>query len=167
MQDLIVMNIKEASFKDVNLNNKFDPNVEHKHLFEFRNCNVTNPYGSGEGKLSVCFYVLEPGKENYPYHYHSSIEEVFYIISGKGTLKTIKGDIEIKEGDVIVMPPNENGAHKITNTSDSNLVYLDIDTVNSPEVVFYPELEKILVMAKKGFFKTYKINSEINYLEGE
>jgi len=167
MQDLIIMNVKEVSFKDSNLNKYFDPNVEHKHFFEFKKCDVTNPNSSGEGRLSVCFYILEPGKENYPYHYHSSIEEVFYIISGKGTLKTIKGEIEIKEGDVIIMPPNENGAHKIINTSENKLVYLDIDTVSSPEVVFYPELEKILVKAKNGFFKTYKINSDINYLEGE
>ena len=167
MRDLIVMNVKEASFKDNNLNKYFDPNVEHKHLFEFKNCKVTNPDGNGEEKLSVSFYILEPGKENYPYHYHSSIEEVFYIISGKGTLKTIKGEIEIKEGDIIVMPPNENGAHKIINTSKNQLVYLDIDTENSSDVVFYPELEKILVKAKNGFFKTYKINSDINYLEGE
>jgi len=45
MHDLIVMNVKEASFKDNNLNKYFDPNVEHKHLFEFKNCKVTNPNG--------------------------------------------------------------------------------------------------------------------------
>ena len=167
MQDILIVNVKDASYKDLNLNKIIDPNVEHKHSFEFKNCYVTNPYSSGEGKLSVCFYILEPGKENYPYHYHSSSEEVFYIISGNGTLKTPKGDINIKEGDVIVFPPNENGAHKIINTSDKQLIYLDVDTVSTSEVVFYPEQEKILVMTNKGFRKSYKIKSEINYLEGE
>jgi len=166
MQDLVIVNVKEASYKNLNLNKIFDPNVEHKHSYEFKNCFVANPTVPEEGKLSVCFYVLEPGKENYPYHYHSSNEEVFYIISGKGTLKTFKGDVEIKEGDVIIFPPNENGAHKIINTSESQLVYLDIDTVSSAELIFYPENEKIMAMAK-GFRKSYKIKSEINYLEGE
>ena len=167
MQDLLILNIKDASFKDMNLNKIFDPNVKHKHSFEFKTCDITNPHISGEGKLWVSFYVLEPGKVNYPYHYHSAQEEVFYIISGNGTLKTSKGEKEIKEGDVIIMPPNENGAHQIKNTSEKPLVYLDIDAINSPEVIFYPELEKIMVMAKNGFRKTYKINSNVNYLEGE
>ena len=166
MQDIVIVNVKEALYKNFNLNKIFDPNVEHNHSYEFKNSFVANPAVPEEGKLSVCFYVLEPGKENYPYHYHSSNEEVFYIISGKGTLKTHKGDIEIKEGDVIIFPPNERGAHKIINTSESQLVYLDIDTVSSAELIFYPENEKIMAMAK-GFRKSYNIKSEINYLEGE
>ena len=30
----------------------------------------------------VAFYTLPPGKSNYPFHYHTTNEEVFYIISG-------------------------------------------------------------------------------------
>jgi uncharacterized cupin superfamily protein len=42
-----------------------------------------------EGNQTVAaFYTLPPGKSNYPFHYHTANEEVFYIISGTGVLKT-------------------------------------------------------------------------------
>jgi uncharacterized cupin superfamily protein len=97
----------------------------------------------------------------------NEIEEVFYIISGNGTLETPKGKMDVKEGDVIVMPPNENGAHKLINTSKNQLLYLDIDSVNSPDVAFYPENEKIRVLINYEFQKSFRLNTEINYLEGE
>ncbi|MCL2397077.1 MAG: cupin domain-containing protein [Defluviitaleaceae bacterium] len=166
MQELIIKNAKTAQYRDVDLNTIFDPESKREQSFAFQIGDVVSPYSSGVGKLAVSFYTLMPGKSNYPYHQHTGIEEVFYIISGAGTLKTPKGDIIVSEGDVIVMPPNENGAHKLTNHSDKPLVYLDIDTVDTHEVVLYPDANKIRVMAGK-LHKSFKIESEVNYLEGE
>ena len=116
--------------------------------------------------MSIAFYILQPGKANYPYHYHKGNEEVFYIINGQGTLKTNEGDKTVSEGDIIIMPTNENGAHMLINTSDAPLVYIDIHTVSQPEVVVYPETNKIMVVA--GDIKgSFKLDSEVNYLEGE
>ena len=167
MQKITVSNLKTAEFRDVNLNKMFDPDGKHKQSYEYKSCSVCNPLSGGEGKLTVSFYSLEPGKANYPYHYHTGNEEVFYIISGKGTLKTPEGDKYVSEGDVIVMPANENGAHMLVNTSDAPLIYIDIDTVSSPEVVVYPESEKIMVMARNIKMKSFKIENAVNYLAGE
>lgn len=105
-------------------------------------------------------------KSNYPYHQHTGNEEVFYIISGTATLKTPKGDIEVSEGDVIVMPANENGAHMLTNNSNETLFYLDVHTVGSPEVVIYPNTGKVRILSG-DIQKSFKLESEVNYLEGE
>jgi len=168
MQKTVISNVKNAEYKDVNLNKIYEPDKQHKHSFEFQNSAVSNPFVAGEGKLSVYFYTLQPGKANYPYHHHTGSEELFYIISGQGTLKTPEGERAVFEGDVIVMPANENGSHMLINTSNIPLVYLDVDTVdlNAPEVVIYPETGKMLVMADK-IMKTYKINNNVNYLDGE
>ena len=48
-------------------------------------------------KCSANFVEVEPGKHAYGYHYHEENEEVFYIISGKATLKR-------KRGIFILMP---------------------------------------------------------------
>ena len=167
MQKIIITNVKNAEFKDVNLNRIFDPDGKHKQSYEHKNSSVCNPLSEGEGKLTVCFYTLQPGKANYPYHYHTGNEEVFYIISGQGTLKTLEGDKPVSEGDVIAMPANENGAHMLINTSNSPLVYIDIDTASSPEVVVYPESEKIMIMAGKINMKSFKIENSVNYLTDE
>ena len=166
MQDLIIKNVKTAQYRNRNLNEIFDPEGNHRQSFDFQVSHIASPNVSGEGKLAVKFYTLLPGKSNYPYHYHTGIEEVFYIISGTGTLKTPKGDIIVSEGDVIVMPPNENGAHKLTNHSDAPLVYLDIDTVATHEIAFYPDTNKVRVMAGK-VQKSFQMESEVNYLAGE
>ncbi|HBC93268.1 MAG TPA: cupin, partial [Pelotomaculum sp.] len=43
---------------------------------------------------------------------------------------------------------------------------LDVDTVASPEVVFYPHSGKIRVMSGK-YQKNFKDDTEVNYLYGE
>lgn len=166
MQGLIIRNVNTSEYESVNLNQYYDPNGEHERAFEFQKSNVVSPYKSGEGKLTINFYTLQPGKSNYPYHQHFGREEVFYIITGNATLKTPKGDIDVTEGDVIVIPPNENGAHMLTNTSNAPVSYLDIDTQASPDVILYPDSGNIRIMAG-GMQKSFKLDSEVNYLDGE
>lgn len=166
MRELEIKNVKTAQYQDFNLNQIYNYNDEKGEVFGFQKSESVSPYRSGEGKLSVNFYSLQPGKSNYPYHQHTGNEEVFYIISGTATLKTPKGDIEVSEGDVIVMPPNENGAHMLSNHSNEPLFYLDVHTVSSPEVVIYPNTGKVRIMAG-DMQKSFKIESEVNYLEGE
>ena len=123
---------------------------------------------SSENRCCVSIYEIPPEKAAYPYHYHTANEEVFYILSGEGLLITPDGNRALKPGDVVVCPPNEKGAHKIRNTSKThNLVYLDVDTFNLPDVVYYPDSDKVGIISggqPEGFFKT---NSAVDYYEGE
>ena len=50
----------------------------------------------------VNFVEVEPGSFAYGYHYHETDEEVFYIISGTGIVRTINGDVTVKAGDAIL-----------------------------------------------------------------
>ena len=139
MRDLIIKNVNDSGYEEKNLNQIYDPAGRHKVEFGFLKNEVFSPYRSGEGGLCVNFYTLMPGKSNYPYHQHFGKEEVFYIISGSATLKTSKGDVEVKEGDVIMMPPNENGGHMLTNNSTEPVCYLDVDTNPASDVIVYPD----------------------------
>ncbi|MBR7020991.1 MAG: cupin domain-containing protein [Lachnospiraceae bacterium] len=166
MQDLVIKNVKTAEYKEVDLNKHYDPEGEHLRRFGFLKSTVVSPYKDGEGNLSVAFYTLLPGQSNYPYHQHLGREEMFYIISGKATLKTPQGDREVAEGDVVFFPPNENGAHMLTNTSDEPVSYLDIDTYTPSDVVLYPDSGNVRVLAP-SMQKSFKLDSEVNYLDGE
>ena len=165
MQEIIIKNVKTAEYKDVSLNKIFEPETEHKKSLEFKNSTVSAPHTTN-GKLYVTFYTLMPGKTNYPYHYHSGMEEVFYIISGTGTLKTPDGEKTVTEGDVIVCPANATGAHQLTNTSDNVLVYLDVDTASSPEVVFYPDKGDFRILTSTTH-KNFSLDTEVNFLRNE
>jgi uncharacterized cupin superfamily protein len=168
MGKIIISNINDAEWNwNANLNKQFDPEGRHKHSFEFKRSDISN-FSQG-GKQEVFFYTLPPGKANFPYHYHAASDEVYYIISGEGTLKTPEGEKIVSEGDAIIMPANENGAHMLMNTSDIPLVYINVKTVNSPDIVVFPETEKFAVFSgvKKLFLKWFKMDSDVNYLSGE
>jgi Uncharacterized conserved protein, contains double-stranded beta-helix domain len=147
--------------------NAIEPKHKCEHEpYEYNKYEVTKH--SKESQCYVAIFEIPPQKANYPYHYHSKNEEVFYIISGNGVLETPDGNKTISAGDIIVCPPCENGAHRIINTSETEkLVYLDCDTVNSPEVVFYPNSDKVGVIVQGESSTFYKANTKVDYYEGE
>jgi uncharacterized cupin superfamily protein len=170
MEKIIISNINDTERTwDSNLDWKpFQTDDGRKHSFELQRSTISTPH-STKGKLEVYFYTIPPGKANYPYHYHTANEEVFYIMSGQGTLRTPEGEKIVSEGDTIVMPANENGAHQLMNTSDSPLVYLEVKTATVPEICIQPDSEKVVLISPPKFFgKAYKIDSDTTlYLDGE
>lgn len=116
----------------------------------------------------VAIYEIPPMKANYPYHYHMANTEAFYIISGYGVLETIDGNIEIKEGDIIICPPTENGAHRIMNTSENEILkYIDFDTTNSPDIVHYPHTNKTGIIVHNQSSRFFQDSSHVDYYDGE
>lgn len=116
----------------------------------------------------VAVYEIPPKKANYPLHYHTANTEVFYIIKGKGILITVDGEKEIKQGDFIVCPPAEKSAHKIINTSESEILkYIDFDTTNSPDIIHYPDSGKVGIVIHNKSSDFFRIKEKIDYYDGE
>lgn len=98
-------------------------------------------------KCSANFVEIAPGNYAYGYHYHEMNEEVFYIISGTGIIRTPKGEINVEAGDAITFPTGPEGAHVIRNASETEkLVYIDFDTHNAAEIVHLPDFNKVMVI---------------------
>lgn len=98
-------------------------------------------------KCQANFIEVEPGNQAFSYHYHEMTEEIFYIISGTGIVRTVSGDITVKAGDAITFPTGEEGAHVIRNGSDTEkLIYLDFGAINIPDIVHLPDAKKIMVI---------------------
>src|SRR3954463_6405607 len=61
---------------------------------------------------------LQPGGATTP-HYHPQCEEIYYILTGEGTMR-IDGDTkEVGPGDAIAIPPGQ--IHQIRNTCSVEL----------------------------------------------
>ena len=122
----------------------------------------------GEAKnTQVSVYELLPGMSAYPYHYHLENEECFYIISGEGILKTPDGEKKVTAGDLLFFPSGKNGAHKLTNSSESeSLVYIDFDVIYNVNVAVYPDSEKVGIWSN-DVTKILPLNSNLNYFDGE
>ena len=133
--------------------------------YEFHRRNLL-PFGTAS-QCAVYMYEIPPGKSAFPYHYHVKNEESFYILKGQGILKTPAGEKPVTEGDYIFFPANENGAHKLTNSSNTeNLVYLDFDTINDLDISLYPDSGKIGIWGK-NINKLYNAADNIDYYDGE
>jgi len=146
---------------------KITPKHTGKHApYEYVKYEITER--NRDNQCYVCLYEIPPGKAGYPYHYHTANTEVFYIISGTGVVETPDGTKDIAAGNVIVCPPNAKGAHKIINTSDTQvLTYLDCDTANSPDVVFYPTSGKIGALVSDEGNMFFEESSKVDYYKGE
>lgn len=91
--------------KVVNIN---EIGAKHKNEvtnYEYYKKNVVKKDEANQCVVSV--YEIPPLKSGYPYHYHLMNEEVFYIISGNGLLKTSEGEREVKSGDFLFFPACE------------------------------------------------------------
>jgi mannose-6-phosphate isomerase-like protein (cupin superfamily) len=59
---------------------------------------------------------------SYEPHSHVDHEEIYYIISGKGSIKIGKEVVKFRDGDVIYIP--EKITHSITNDGDEMVEFL-------------------------------------------
>ncbi len=120
-----------------------------------------------EAQSLVRIYELPPGKSAYPYHYHLKNEETFFILRGEGLLRTSEGERNVKAGDLLFFPAGETGAHKLTNTSDTEmLVYIDFDIVHDLDVTVYPDSGKLGIWGKDTN-RIYRMDDDVDYYEGE
>lgn len=122
---------------------------------------------SETGSTLVTVYEIPPMKSAYPYHYHLRDEETFYIISGTGVLKTPDGERPVSAGDLLFFPAGSEGAHKLTNASETEkLVYIDFDVIHDLDVAVYPDSGKIGVWGK-NVNRVYRMDENTDYYDGE
>ncbi|SFF80053.1 Cupin domain-containing protein [Halopelagius inordinatus] len=98
-------------------------------------------------RLGASLYELPPGASSWPYHYHTGNEEVVYVVSGTGVLRTPAGESSVEPGDFAVFHADESGAHRLRNDGDEPLRYLAVSTMRDPDVTVYPDSEKVGVFA--------------------
>lgn len=151
--------IKHAKIQDLPTSHK----QEHGDYEYFRRKFI--PFGASKNTL-VSVYEIPPGKSAYPYHYHHKNEETFYIISGQGTLRTPEGVKTVTAGDLLFFPTGPEGAHKLTNTGDEPLMYLDFDVVHDLDVSVYPDSGKMGIWGM-GTNKVFPEDAGVDYYQGE
>lgn len=154
-----------------------EPRILQKNLEELEAQHKTGP-GDYEyyrrkfvplGQANQCVvsvYEIPPGKAAYPYHYHLKNEEVFFILQGRGVLRTPEGERQVGAGELLFFPAESSGAHKLTNTGEEPLLYVDFDTQNALDVAVYPDSHKIGVWGR-NVNKLFREEDAADYYEGE
>jgi len=66
--------------------------------------------------------VPQPGDTARGPHLHDGFEECIYVLKGRGLMVAESGEIPIKPGDIVLIPPNEK--HMTRNTGNEPLILL-------------------------------------------
>ena len=126
---------------------------------------------AGGEQLGCSLYELPPGKQSWPYHYHTANEEAIYVLTGEGLLRADDGEHDLTTGDFVTFPADERGGHQVVNDSETTLRYLAVSTMNEPDVTVYPEMEKIGVFAgappggrdERSLHGYYPLDADVGY----
>jgi uncharacterized cupin superfamily protein len=104
----------------------------------------------GSELIGGSLYELAPGDRLYPYHTHHANEEWLLVVSGRPTLRTADGELELREGDVVAFPRGEAGFHQVRNATGEPIRVLMLSTMIAPDVVEYPDSGKLGARDAKG-----------------
>ena len=129
-----IMNLKDAELEQHDLSESF----------QARRAPVAKQLGAE--KFGCSLMSLDPGQKAWPYHLHHVNEEMFLILEGEGLLRLDGDERDVREGDLICIPAGPGGAHQIINSSDGELRYLAISTMEEPDVTEFPDSDKIRTM---------------------
>jgi uncharacterized cupin superfamily protein len=152
--------------------NIFKPSFEEGERPQgFRSRRARIGYELGTELIGCSLWELPPGEAAYPYHYHYSDEELVIVLSGRPTLRTPDGNRELEEGEALRFELGEEGAHQIFNASDLTVTFLAVSSHGRPDVIVYPDANKIGVgerLPKGGGLRAFfKRNDAVGYFEGE
>lgn len=131
--------------------------------------------GDRDPKLGCSVYELPPDTRSWPYHYHAGNAEAMYVLEGTGRVRLDGEEHTLEPGDYVPFPPDEAGGHRVINDSDGLLRYLAMSTMEEPDVIVYPDSEKVGVYAGsppggrearhvEGY---YRLDDDVDYWDGE
>jgi mannose-6-phosphate isomerase-like protein (cupin superfamily) len=85
------------------------------------------------GELSVTWVEVEPGAMQKP-HSHGP-QQVYVITRGQGRMKVGEDERDVREGQMVFIPPNAE--HGIVNTGEGTLTYVSAATPAFPVTDLY------------------------------
>ena len=99
---------------------------------------------------------------------HHANEEWLVVLRGTPTLRSPDGEQDLKEGDVVCFPRGKDGAHQISNRTDSPMRVLMLSTRIAPDVVEYIDSGKIGARSVAGErILLSRPGPELDYWDGE
>ena len=122
----------------------------------------------GAELIGGSMYELEPGSRLWPYHTHHGNEEWMIVLRGRPTLRTLEGEEQLSEGDVVAFRRGKDGAHQVRNDTDAPLRVLMLSTLLAPDIVEYYDSGKVSAVDAKGerLFREFR-GRDAEYWEGE
>lgn len=107
----------------------------------------------GTKSIGINLTVVPAKSKAFPRHYHYHNDEMFIVLEGTGTLHFGDDDYPLKPFDVINIEAGTGIPFQIDNTSDAELRYLALSTLDPTDLFVYPDSNKLGIMAKGAPFR--------------
>jgi uncharacterized cupin superfamily protein len=101
------INLGELEFRDERAEHVQQP--ERYHCFD-----AEVGFVIGARKLGYRVSTLPPGHYFCPLHGHAREEEMFFVLDGEPSIRTLAGTVRCRKGDFIAFPVGESGAHRLS-----------------------------------------------------
>lgn len=121
----------------------------------------------GGALIGACMAEVEPGNKLWPYHTHHANEEWAIVLAGEPTLRTPEGEHVLKAGDVVCFARGKDGAHQISNGTDSPVRVLMLSSMVVPDIIEYLDTGKVLAESGEGPIMFSRPGPTVEYWEGE
>jgi uncharacterized cupin superfamily protein len=119
----------------------------------------------GARKLGYRLVTLDPGRRYCPLHAHSEEEELYLVLEGHPMVRTLRGEIPCRAGDVLSFPAGDHGAHQLINRSAAPCKVFILGNVIASDICYYPDSDKILVRSRNRLI--IRASPEFDYFDGE
>jgi uncharacterized cupin superfamily protein len=97
----------------------------------------------GLDQFGVNLTTLKPGAWSAQRHWHTSEDELIYMLEGEVVLCEDGGETVLKAGDAAGWKANAPNGHCLINRSERDAVYLEIGTRAKRDRVEYPDVDMI------------------------
>ena len=119
----------------------------------------------GARKLGYQISTIAPGKSFCPLHVEDMEEEMFIIWEGEAVIRTLRGEITCRAGDVIAFPTGSVGAHQVINKSDRPCRVFMLGAEDPNSVCYYPDSNKVLLSSRDRLI--VRAAPALDYYDGE
>jgi uncharacterized cupin superfamily protein len=103
----------------------------------------------GLTKIGVNLTTLQPGKESSMRHWHTTEDELIFVIEGELTLVTDDGEQLLTPGTYAAFPAGKELGHQFVNKSDRPARYLEISNRDPDDGATYTD-PAVDMVYKKG-----------------
>ncbi len=154
--------------------NVFEPDFDDESDREgFRGRRARLGRQAGGERLGASLFELEPDSAAFPVHFHLGNEEMLIVLSGETVLRTLDGERQLAEGELVALPVGERGAHQVINRGEGPARILIVSEMNAPDVVVRPESGKISAFGQppgtpgEGFHDVYFRRDTVGFWDDE
>jgi uncharacterized cupin superfamily protein len=92
-------------------------------------------------KIGVNLTTLLPSKESSMRHFHTSEDELLFVVEGEVVLRTDEGEQLLTAGMCAGFPAGVKNGHQLVNRSDRPASYLEISNRDPEDAAEYPDVD--------------------------